>query len=197
MTQRRRFAHYNYDQASRQVVPVASVQRVPTDKARQDSDSRLRLEEQAKARLTEMRGSDQSVVLIDALEGPFNNPADTAPTKTILSFTVPQGCVLVVDGIGWKLSDPFLQASVIYEVELYVDGAAIPYWQDATRVTPGGTGFGFAFGSMPFILDVGPIYVQSNSNLSAVLRRFDPAFVEYIAVVVIVRGWLEKPVGGL
>ena len=197
MTHRRRFAIYNYDQATRPAEPGPSVQRVPTDTERQASDRRLRLEEQAKARLTEMRGSDQSVILFDANEGPFNNPADTVPIKTILTFTVPQGRVLVVSGIGWKLSDPFLQGSVIYEVELYVDGSAVPFWQDGTRVTPGGTGFGFAFGSMPFILDIEPIYVQSNSTLSAVLRRFDTAFVEFIAVAVIVRGWLEKPVGGL
>lgn len=197
MTQRRRFAAYNYDQANRLVPPAPATPSVASKETRRDWDKRLLVEEQAKARLSELRGSDQSVVLIDTNEGPFNDPADAAPTKTILTFTVPQGCVLVVDGIGWKLSDPFLQSSIIYEVELYVDGAAIPYWFDGSRATPGGTGFGFAFGSMPFILDIGPIFVQSNSTLSALLRRFDPTFVEYIAVVVIVRGWLEKPVGGL
>lgn len=197
MTHRRRFATYNYDQGSRLVQPAPATPTVPSKEKREGLDTRLLVEEQAKARLTELRGSDQSVLLIDTNEGPFNNPADTAATKTILTFTVPQGRVLVVSGIGWKLSDPFLQSSVIYEVELYVDGGAVPFWQDGTRVTPGGTGFGFAFGSMPFILDIEPIYVQSNSTLSAVLRRFDTAFVEFIAVAVIVRGWLEKPVGGL
>lgn len=197
MTHRRRFSTYNYDQGSRLVQPTPATSRVPTKETRESWDKRLLVEEQAKARLTELRGSDQSVILIDAVEGPFNNPADTTPTHTILSFTVPQGNVLVVSGIGWKLSDPFLQGSVIYEVELYVDGGAVPFWQDATRATPGGTGFGFAFGSLPFILDIEPIYVQSNSTLSAVLRRFDTAFVEFIAVAVIVRGWLEKPVGGV
>lgn len=197
MTHRRRFATYNYDQGSRLVQPTPATPSVATKEVRENLDKRLLVEEQAKARRTELRGSDQSVLLIDTNEGPFNDPVDIAPTKTILTFTVPQGCVLVVDGIGWKLSDPFLQGSIIYEVELYVDGAAIPYWQDGSRATPGGTGFGFPFGSMPFILDIGPIYVQSNSTLSALLRRFDPTFVEYIAVVVIVRGWLEKPVGGL
>lgn len=197
MTTRRRFATYNYDQASRLAQPAPATPSIPSKETRQDWDKRLLLEEQAKARLTELRGSDQSVFLIHELEGPFNNPADTTPTHRIMGFTVPQGRVLVVSGIGWKLSDPFLQGSVIYEVELYVDGGAVPFWQDATRATPGGTGFGFAFGSLPFILDIEPIYVQSNSTLSAVLRRFDTAFVEFIAVAVIVRGWLEKPVGGV
>ena len=197
MTHRRRFATYNYDQGSRLVQPTPATPSVATKEVHEDLNKRLLVEEQAKARLTELRGSDQSVLLFNAVEGPFNNPADTTPTQTILTFTVPQGRVLVVSGIGWKLSDPFLQGSVIYEVELYVDGGAVPFWQDATRAIVGGSGFGFAFGSMPFILDIEPIYVQSNSTLSAVLRRYDTAFVEYIAVAVIVRGWREKPVGGI
>lgn len=194
MTQRRQHARFNYDQGHRVTDSSVSRSDIPGPEKRQSWDERVQLEEQARARLSLMRGSDQSVLLIDTLEGPFNNPADTAPTKTVLSFTVPQARVLVVNGIGWKLSDPFWQGSIGYEIELYVDGGEIPYWQDGSRATPGGTGFGFAFGSMPFIIDTDPIYVQSNSTLSVHIRRFDVTFVEFIAVAVLVRGWLEKPV---
>ena len=198
MTQRRRFANYNHDQGHRPVQPTPSAPVIPSKEERRAWDSQLRSEEQAKARLTEMRGSDQSVLLFHSSEGPFNNPADATPTHGVFTFTVPPGRVLVVNGLGWKLSDPFLQASLSYEVELYVDGSRLPFWQEITpALVPSKSGFRFAFGSVPFLLDIEPVYIQSNSTLSVVLRRYDVTFVEFIAVVVMVRGWMEKPVGGV
>lgn len=190
MTTRRRFATYNYDQGSRLVQPAPATQDIPTEATRRNQDAQIRLREQSEARLDASRGSGQSLLLAQTVEGPFNNPADTTPTRTVLTFTVPAARVLTVNGIGWKLSDPFLQSSVsIYNVEINVNGGAVPFWQDADEATP--------IGAMPNIIAIDPIYLPECSVLSVLLRRVNTGFVEFIAVAVFVRGWLDRTVGGL
>lgn len=189
MTKRRPQACFNYDQGRRLVSPEPSTQDIPSEQERKDQDAQILLGEQSKARLESLRGSGQSVLLARTVEGPFNNPADTTPTRTVLTFTVPLARVLVVNGIGWKLSDPFLQSSAsIYNVEINVNGAAVPFWQDAEEATP--------IGTLPNIIDIDPIYLPSCAVLSVLLRRVNTGFVEFIAIAVFVRGWLDKTVGG-
>lgn len=194
MTQRRQHARFNYDQGHRVTVDSPATTPVADRKQISNLVEKVRAEEQARASLQYNRGLDESVVLSASRTSVFQS-FGALPTQTILIFTVPMGCVLIVEALAWKFTDPFFAMSNVYRVELWVNNTSVPFWADANQAQFAGPGRSLGYGSFESPLLIEPIYLPAAAILRVALTETDVAFTSFVACACRVMGQLRK-VGG-
>lgn len=194
MTQRRRFAPFNYDQAQRVGVDAPATVPIAGKSDVSDVIEITRLQEQVRASIQYGRGLDESVVLSASRTSVFQF-LGALPTQTILIFTVPNGCVLVVEAIGWKFTDPFFAMYDDYRVELWVNDTNIPFWAGANQAQFPGPTTELGYGSFEAPLRIEPIHVPANAILRIALTELDATFTSFVACACRVMGKLRKTGG--
>jgi hypothetical protein len=195
---RDRYKPFDYNPAT--VFPFTPAVASPVVNATERADvaGRIKREEQARDRFREYQGFDQTVVFTSSSGAAFNNPAIAGDTRGVLTFIVPQGRVFTVKKIGFRLTDPFLQGSADFSIDIFVDSQRIPFIDDVSGANAGfNNGLGLCFGDIAFPLEIEPLVVNSGSTFSLAITRFDPAFDEFVMVTARVVGKLSKPVGSV
>jgi len=194
VTKRRLKATVNYDRAHR----VGEVAPATTPVTRPGEISEIveseRAKEQAHGSLEYSRGLDESVILSASRTSVFQL-FGAVPTQTILTFTVPNGCVLVVDAIAWKFSDPFFAMYTDCRVELWVNNGYVPFWAGANQAQFAGPTTELGYGTFESPLRIEPVYVPANAVFKIALTELDVQFNSFVACACRVMGKLRK-VGG-
>lgn len=194
MTQRRLKSHYNYDQAVRVSEDAPATTPVADPVKISHVVERTRVSEQALVSLQTSRGIDESVVLSASRTSVFQE-FGAVPTQTILVFTVPNGCVFIVEALAWKFTDPFFAMSNVYRVELWVNDTSVPFWADANQAQFPGPGRSLGYGTFESPLRIEPIYLPGGVILRIALTETDTDFSSFVACSCRVLGQLRK-VGG-
>lgn len=194
MTQRRPQAVYNYDRGTRvredspTTVPVADPSGISA------VVEKTRVQEQVSASLQYGRGLDETVILSASRTSVFQL-FGALPTQTILTFTVPTGCVFVVEAVAWKFTDPFFAMYEDYRVNVWVNDSEIPFWLGANQAMFAGPTEELGYGTFESPLRIEPFYVPSGAILRISLTELDTEFTSFVACACRVVGKLRK-VGG-
>lgn len=179
------------------VVPISD--RLESDRAAKA----IKIAESVKTDLTEFAGNDSSLIQYGVLN-PITFPGLGIP-RSVITFTVPPGRVLVVDRVEWWCSEPYLYGNGQFGWRMAVDGNQIPFWAsqftDAYGIPANRRNDYFqiplapGLGSEPRF---SPIYLQSNQELVVELIEALPGGTSFVGTAwasAYVYGTLRKPKG--